>query len=236
MLPAEAAEAGRLASALPLALYKNHTQPSGWSLMAVCGREQRSNAMVDGKGQWVAPTLPDSCRYLPFSLKMVGGGKAIPAIDPSYAGGVLLAGEPSVPLYDREGHLHAAARARVDFLVKHQSKVLRTQKILSALSKAGLLVPLPEAVVQAGELQISGLHTINEERLSQLDDELFLSLRKAGALAVAYSCLQSLYQVRNLSKRDRAGVPTAGTAVQTMGDLDLEFMNDDETIKFGPLQ
>src|SRR5690554_5887694 len=38
LLPVEAEEAGKLAASLPLAVIKEDSQPSGWGIVAVCGR------------------------------------------------------------------------------------------------------------------------------------------------------------------------------------------------------
>lgn len=235
LLPVQAAEAGRVASALPLAIHKDAQQPSGWAIVAVCGQAAGRNAMVND-GKWLAKAVPESVRYLPFALKGIGGGKGLAAIDPRYAKHVLAQGPDGAPVFGEDGQLHPAARKRLDFLQEHQPKIARTQSILSALDKAGLIALWPEAATKAGGITLDGLHTINEKALHALDDNDFLALRKGGALAVAYSCLLSLYQIRNLAApAGAAAQPASATAVQTTGDLDLEFLNDSETIKFGPL-
>lgn len=235
MLPVQAIETGRVASALPLAIYKDASQSSRWELMAVCGQESTVNTMVDANGQWRAKVVPECVRYLPFSLKNLGGGKALAGIDPRYAGKVLLTGENAVPLYGEDGQLHAHARKRVQAVTEHQPKIRRTQDILTRLNEAGVITPWPDSVLKAGGISIKGLHTIDEKKLSQLNDKIFLALRQSGALAVAYSCLLSLYQIRNLVNNSGEVKQVSGNAVQTTGDIDLEFLHDSETIKFGPM-
>lgn len=235
LLPVQAAEAGRMASALPLAFYKDTSQPSGWTLMAVCGQESGLNAMVDDNGHWRAKAVPESIRYLPFALKDLGGGKGLAGIDPRYAGKVLQPAANAVPLYGEDGKLHPHARKRIEFLTEGQAKNRRTQNILSMLGEAGLIERWPEALLKVGGIAIQGLHTIDEKQLRQLDDDTFLALRKGGALAVAYSCLLSLYQVRSLADKVASAESRSDSAVQTVGDLDLEFLNDSDMIKFGPL-
>lgn len=235
LLPVQAAEAGRVGSALPLAIVKDDQTPSGWSLVAVCGQTAARNAMISG-GKWLAKAVPECVRYLPFSLKDIGGGKGLAAIDKRYSKYVVTDGSDGAPLFDEGGILHPAARKRVEFLQGYQSKIARTQGILSLLKQAGLIVAWPDSALKAGGITLAGLHTVDEKALHGLDDDTFLALRKSGALAVAYGCLLSLYQIRNLtlpaSATEQSG---SATAVQTTGDLDLEFLNDSETIKFGPL-
>lgn len=232
LLPVQAAEAGRVASALPLAICKDARQPSGWGLMAVCGPAAGHNAMVDGD-KWLAKVVPDSIRYLPFAIQDLGGGKGVAAIDPNYAKHVFAFGAEGQPLHGEDGKLHEAAAKRVEFLQGHQPRIQRTQQILTALDQAGLITPWPQQIASSAGITLEGLHTIDEKKLSQLDDTAFLTLRKGGALAVAYSCLLSLYQLRNL-RSPEAAKPDSTTAVQTTGDIDLEFLNDSDTIKFGP--
>lgn len=235
LLPVQAAEAGRLASVLPLAIRKDALQPSGWSLVAVCGQAEGRNAMVGGDGRWQAKAAPESVRYLPFAMKDLGGGKGLAAIDPRYAKHVLALGTDGVPLFGEDGQLHEAARKRMEFLQGHQGRIARTQQILAALDTAGLIAPWPQDMAKSAGVTLEGLHSLDEKKLSELADDAFLALRKGGALAVAYSCLLSLYQLRNLAAGAGTAKPDSSTAVQTTGDLDLEFLNDSDTIKFGPL-
>src|SRR5690606_2884612 len=94
--PVQAAEAGRVASALPLALCKDESASSGWSLQAACGKEPKTNVMVGDNGQRLGQAVPECIRYLPFALMDVGGEKALAGIDRRYAGRVLCAGHQSV--------------------------------------------------------------------------------------------------------------------------------------------
>lgn len=198
--------------------------------------ELKLNEMVGDDGQWHGKVAPECVRYLPFALVDVGGDKALAAIDPRYAGQVLRSGQNTVPLYGKDGQLHEHARKRVDVLIEQQPRIRRTQDVLAKLAQAALFTPWPESVIKAGGVSIEGLHTIDEKKLAQLPDETFLALRSSGALAVAYSCLLSLYQVRTLATHSNAAKPDSDAAVQSTGDIDLEFLNESETIKFGPLQ
>lgn len=234
LLPIQATEAGRLASMTPIAIVKDASRMSGWSLVAVCGRTSQENVLVGADGQWLGSAIPDSARYIPFAIRDVGAGKALAAIDKRYAKGVMAKDGAGVPLYGEDGKLHPVAQKRVEFLSEHQPRIRRTQAILAALDKAGVIGQWPEAASKAGDIQIEGLHTIDEKALSTLDDGAFLELRKQGALAVAYSCLLSLYQARNFATAVSQAKTGSPTAVQTTGDLDLEFLNDTDIIKFGP--
>lgn len=235
LLPVQAAEAGRVAATLPLALCRDDAQPSGWEVMAVCGQQPDNNMMIDVSGQWVGRTVVESLRYLPFALRSLGRGKAIAAINTRYAGKLMVEDGSGVPVYDEGGRLHPIARQRLDFLTEHQPKVARTQGVLTKLAQADLITAWPETALRVGGITLEGLHTIDEKKLSALDDETFLELRKSGALALAYSCLLSLYQVRNLAAAASSDKSASQSAIQTTGDLDIEFLNDDDTIKFGPL-
>lgn len=236
LLPAQASEVGNLASVLPLAFLKDAAQPSGWSIMAVCGSGARGNEFIDSDGKWQGMAMPRSALYLPFALRTVMRDKALAAIDPSYADRILDRGGEGEPLYDGAGNLHPSAKRRVDILVEQLPHIQRTQKILTLIKKAGLIVPWPAAAVRAGGITLSALYTIDEKALHSLDNDSFMELRSSGALIVAYSCLLSLYQIRRLAalSGNLNHTPSA-TAIQTTDDLDLEFLNDSDTIQFGPL-
>src|SRR5690554_2695095 len=164
LLPVQAAEAGRMASALPLAISKDARQSSGWGLMAVCGQAAGHNAMVDGDA-WLPKVVPDSIRYLPFAIKDLGGGKGIAAIDPNYARHVFALGADGVPLHGEDGKLHEAAAKRVEFLQGHQPRIQRTQQTLDALDQAGLITPWPQEMASSAGITLEGLHTIDEKKL-----------------------------------------------------------------------
>ncbi len=235
LLPAQAVEAGRLASALPLVFQKDASQTSGWSMMILCGTDVGRSIMVDGDDQWVGGVIPHCARYLPFSLKEVGGNKGVVAFDKRYARHVLADADTGVSLYDDEGELHPEAQKRVNFLRQYRGRIEQTQKILKALAAANLFVPLPKELSERADLKLLGLFSIDEKKLAQLDEKIFLGLRAIGALTVVYSSLLSLYQLRKLAAGPSKKGAASGTAIQTTGDLDLEFLKDEGTIKFGPL-
>ena len=74
------------------------------------------------------------------------------------------------------------------------------QKLLAAIAGTGLLVDRNADVTLPDETKrrITGFQVVDEEKLAQLDDETFLSLRKNGALALIYCHLISMRNWRNI--------------------------------------
>jgi len=103
---------------------------------------------------------------------------------------------------------------------KHQA----TQKAIRALVKANVVTPWPEALKHQLGLEVEGLHMIDEQALSQLNDTSFLALRKAQALAIGYALNLSIAQCHLLSRLARLN---PGDVV-TPENLDSFFDGDDD--------
>lgn len=107
---------------------------------------------------------------------------------------------------------------------KHQT----TQKAVKALVKAKVVTHWPEALQSQLGLTVDGLHMIDEKALSQLDHEVFLELRKAQALPIAYAVNLSIPQTHLLARLARLH-PGSGA---TPDNLDATFGDDDEEFSF----
>jgi hypothetical protein len=77
---------------------------------------------------------------------------------------------------------------------------------VTALAQAGVITEWPVTLTaQDQKRPVKGLCRIDEEKLNQLADEQFLTLRKSQALAIAYGQLLSMGNIQKLGKlaRDR---------------------------------
>lgn len=82
-----------------------------------------------------------------------------------------------------------------------------------------------------GERKLEGLFRVNEAALNALDNEAFLSVRKSGALPVAYAQLLSMQQLRVLGELAQARAQRT-QQVQLGQDLDLSWL-DSDILKLG---
>lgn len=236
LLPVQAGEAGRLAGGMPLALIEDARQPSRWSLVAVCGKQQDRNLYFDAAGRWLGHLPPASLQYFPFRLIPVDEQKALPCFDKR--SGLLSEAADAQPFFDAQGQLTGEAKVKIDALVAHYPRMRQTQRALALLAQAGLITPWPEMVAETSGVNLTGLHSIDEKTLQTLPDEIFLTLRTGGALALAYAIVFSLNQLHLLDRLARlnGGSGNRPPLTNSGGALDLEFLNDDSTISFGKLQ
>lgn len=230
-LPVQAFEAGSLAAAMPLALLRDAGQESGWSLVAVCGKRDGVNLYFDASGRWQAHVQPASNAHYPFVLMPLGKDKVLPCFDTQ--SGLLSRAPEAEAFFDEQGQLAGRAREQVQALIAQHSRVQQTQTALSALSRAGLLVPWSTALLERRGIALAGLHGVDEKALHALSDEAFLALRSSGALTLAYAISFSLNQLHLLERLERLRGNAPAVAAMPSDVLDLEFLNRSGTISFG---
>jgi len=216
LIPLHAGELAKAAASMPLALIKQNRE---WQLVGVCGTEPDHNLFIK-QGNWLGHYRPAWLSTYPFEIVIVGE-KGLVTFDRDSG---LLGAEEGEPFFDEQGQMSEAVATRVEALKISHRKHQATQKALSALAKANVITPWPEALHSQLGLSIDGLHMIDEKALSQLDDETFLSLRKAQALPIAYAVNLSLPQTHLLGRLARLN-PGYVAAPE---NLDSFFDNDED--------
>lgn len=227
LLPLHAGELAKAAATMPLALVKQGAQ---WQLVAVCGLHPQHNLYIKD-GQWLGSYQPVWLATFPFQIMTVGD-KGFVTFEQESG---LLTEHGGEPFFDAAGQLTPAVAQRVDLLKATLGLQTATGKALAALQQAKLITPWPDAIKQAAGVVIDGLHMVDEKALAQLPDDVFLQLRTAQALPIAYALNFSIQQAHLLQRLARmqdnapGALPTTGN-----GELDLEFLNNGGTISFGP--
>lgn len=216
LISLHAGELAKAAATMPLALIKENRE---WRLVGVCGIETGHNLFIKD-GKWLGNYRPAWLSSYPFEIVTVGE-KGLVTFDRDSG---LLGAEEGEPFFDEQGQMSDAISARVEALKTSHHKHQATQKALSALAKANVITPWPEALHSQLGLSINGLHMIDEKALSQLDDETFLSLRKAQALPIAYAVNLSIPQTHLLARLARLN-PAYVAAPE---NLDSFFDNDED--------
>lgn len=216
LIPLHAGELAKAAATMPLALMKEGRE---WRLVGVCGIE---NLFVKD-GKWLGNYTPAWLSTWPFAVVAVGE-KGLVTFDCDSG---LLGAEEGEPFFDEQGQMTEAVATRIEALKISHRKHQATQKALSALAKAKVITPWPETLQSQLGLSINGLHMIDEKALSQLDDETFLSLRKAQALPIAYAVNLSLPQTHLLARLARLN-PGSVAAPENLDS----FFEDDEELSF----
>ncbi|XKH59390.1 SapC family protein [Halomonas sediminis] len=221
LIPLHAGELAKAAATLPLALVKENRE---WRLVGVCGIESGHNLFIK-QGKWLGHYRPEWLSTWPFEIVVVGE-KGLVTFDRNSS--LLDEDDAGEPFFTTDGQMTEAVSERVEALKASHRKQQATRKALNALAKAKVITPWPDALQSQLGLSINGLHMIDEKALSQLDDETFLSLRKAQALPIAYAVNLSLPQTHLLARLARLNPGN----VAAPENLDAVFGEDDEELNF----
>lgn len=221
LLPLHAGELAKAAATMPIALVKEGRE---WQLVGVCGIEPSHNLFVK-EGKWLGNYRPAWLSTYPFQVVAVGE-KGLVTFDRD--SGLEAPYGDGEPFFAAEGEMSDAVSTRVEALKAAHGKHQATQKALAALAKASVIVPWPQAIKQQLGLAIDGLHMIDEKALAQLDDEAFLSLRKAQALPIAYALNLSIPQTHLLARLSRLN-PGSVAAPENLDEL---FGEGDDELTF----
>lgn len=192
-------ELGRAVGAFPLAF---HGDPP--RLVAVLGLSPERSAFVDERGRWRGRYVPAQLRAYPFGLGGQGSGRYWVAVDTA-AEALQADRYTGDPLFTPEGAPSEAFQPRYDFLCKLAQARLATDRACQALAEHGLLSAWqPRLRVGGQRRQLTGLLTVDEQRLHACSGEALAALQEAGALAIAYGQLLSQSQLRTLAQQAEA--------------------------------
>jgi hypothetical protein len=142
------------------------------------------------------------------------------------------------PFFDGDG-LGKAAQEMLNLLSQTEASRVLTQRLVDALQAAELIHPWALNVKQGEQtIPVEGIYRIDEAALNALPDEAYLTLRKTGALPLAYAQLFSMNQLAMLPKAAEVqarikGQLQAQAASQKPPLSDFDFLLSEEaTFKF----
>jgi SapC len=192
--PIVAAELASAALELPLAFSQ---AAAGYAVVAVLSLVAGRNMCVDQQGRWLSGYVPAHFRSYPFRLVCPEGrSESVLCVDES-SGLVVEDGPDGLPFFDDAGVISPELSKALDFLTQIERSRRATEVAVSALAKAGVIVPWPIQVKsEQGSIEIKGLFRIDERAIGIISDDAFLGLRAASAFSVAYSQLLSTGQLR----------------------------------------
>lgn len=232
LLPVYGPELARMAMELPLAFVRVKGQ---FVPAAVMGVEPGRNLYVGSSGQWLGQYVPAIVRSHPFALLRADDGRHVLCVNE--ASGLIVPGTESSgsePFYNADGRLSSETQAVLDFLAAVEGYKPTTVRACSALEASGVLQPWELTLeLVSGKRSIGGVYSVSEQLLSTVADNIFLGLRDAGALALAYTQLMSMQNVKQLEVAARLDEERrlAAQAVTPGGVLDLSFLQGD-TLRF----
>ena len=166
------------------------------------------NLFVDAGGRWQASYIPAVIRRYPFTLAPGGtDDQFIVCIDEASS---LVSETEGSALFDIAGTPTQVIDNVKRYLSELQQMEVSTHAFCAFLAKHNMFTPLNMRVREsAGVKDIAGCYVLNEERLNNLSDELFLEIRAKRYLPAVYAHLMSLAQTERLVKL-REDSPTAG--------------------------
>ncbi len=200
------------------------------SLVAIHGVPPGPNLMVSPDGKWQVGYIPAIYRGYPFTLMEGKDGKQILCIDEESG---FINDTEGERFFDENGEPSEAMTKVLTFLQRVHESRLMTERICDLLQQHELVEPW-KIVIETpdGEKKIQGLFRISEKKLNQLEDENFLTLRKAGALPLIYCQLVSMQHMVSLIKMAGIRASQAASNVEEQPDIDKMFGDDNDIFRF----
>lgn len=234
LVPLMATELVRAQQSLPISFTR--VNDNVWPAAVLSIRQDR-NLFVTPNGNWIEGYVPAQIRSYPFRLAHTGSGEQVLCFDEESG----LMGAEGTRFFDDDGEPSDILKQILDFLHQIEAARTPTQSICKAIEAAGLLVPWDIKINMDGVLKpLNGLLRIDEQALLALPAEQLKALADAGAFPAIYAQLMSMQNIGKLQTlaqlhRQAAEQQTASGYAplqQSNGELDLEFLNRNDTIKF----
>jgi len=196
ILPVVVAELAKLVPAMPLGFVKTEDT---FQLVAITSLQPDTNLFVTPDGNWIGDYVPTAVRASPFQLvKPQDREESVLCFDES--SGLLVDAGQGEAFFD-EDEPSQAVKDILNFLSETEKSRVLTQQLVDALQAADLIQPWPLNLQQGEQtVPIEGLFRIDESALNTLPENTFLSLRRIGALPLAYAQLLSMNQLGVLQK------------------------------------
>lgn len=187
-------EFAQVGSCMPIVFVK---EPTAGSLHAIAmfGLEQGSN-MFFQDDKWQAHVMPLSIQRFPFDVRPDGDKLGVFIDEKSE-----LVGETEgQALFNESGEPSEFLQHRHNMLSEIANSEMSTQKFIKQLEAYNLIdeVQLVVQYATGQKRNVTGLHSISEKRLNELDDEKILDLKKTGFLGAIYAVLLSISQLNRL--------------------------------------
>lgn len=208
-------EFARAAAIYPIVFLEDKPNDS-FRPVVLMGLGAGENLFVAAGGKWEASYIPAMIRRYPFALSKGGqDGRYVVCVD---EGSTLLSDTDGAPLFDEQGQPTQVIENVKRYLSELQQMDQITQNFTQFLREHNLLTPLNMRVNAASQVRnITGCYVINEERLNNLSDTLFLEVRHKRYLPAMYAHLMSLPQIERLVQLKKEREPTAVTSAGADG-------------------
>ena len=198
VIPVLGVEFSKVVPAMPMGFIE---QEGGYQLVAITSLQPGTNLYVAPDGVWLVPYIPAALRAYPFKLAQQENTENLTLCINEASGLVVENTEDGNAFFDDQGESTQEIKDIIKLLTEVEANRTFTQGAVNALADAGLITPWALNLKQGQEVvPVKGLFHVDEAALNKLDDDAFLTLRKAGGLPVAYAQLLSMNQLAVLER------------------------------------
>lgn len=220
-VPLVAREVPHAARSMPIAFLR---EPDGFTLAGVLSLVPGQNLFVGPEGKWLGDYVPSEFRCYPFRFAPAPGEKGEMMFCVDEGSGLIGDAGDGEPFFDENGELTRSVQEIFDFLKQMAQNRAGTKGAVSAMAESGIITEWNVKVNLGGqEKYVKGLYTIDEVKLTNLDDQEFLKLRKAFALPIVYSQLLSMGNIRVLQKLSERHEKESAAPDTDLGDFSLRL-------------
>jgi hypothetical protein len=189
-------EFARAAAIYPIVFLEDKAS-GGFRSVVLMGLESGENLFIGTQGVWSASYIPAMIRRYPFALsKGEQEGRFVVCVDEASS---LLSDTEGAPLFDEQEKPTQVIENVKRYLSELQQMDHMTLEFSRFLRDHNLLTPLNMRVNTSDQVKnISGCFVISEERMNELSDDVFKTLREKRYLPAMYAHLISLPQIERL--------------------------------------
>jgi len=194
------AELSKAVLAMPTGFIKRE---DCYELVSINSLNPGQNLFVGPDGSWLGNYIPSAIQAYPFKLLKPEGAKDVVLCIDEASGLVTDSSEAGNDFFDDKNQLTQETKDIVNHLSYTEAGRAVTQEAVNALAKAGIVIPWALSLKEDLDdefKEVKGFYRVDEAALNKLDDDVFLALRKVGALALAHSQLLSMNQIAILER------------------------------------
>lgn len=202
-VPVVATEIPMAAGEFPIVFSATKTEGE-YIPLAVMGVKEGENLFLDDNGRFTTRYVPAFVRRYPF---IFGGDKGSDSmalcvdVDSSY---ISHDGSKGARLFNDQGEQSEHLKGLINFLRDYHVRAEMTKAFCARLHELDLLEPMQATITLKGaeptNLNLTGFHVVNREKLKALSDEQLLELFKRDGLELIYSHLQSLSRFNDITR------------------------------------
>lgn len=169
--------------------------------VAILGLRDNENLFLDAENNWDANTyVPAYIRRYPFIFSEIPDSDQLTLCIDHTDEVVENGGERK--LFDKDGAPSDLAKNALEFCKSYHAAAGQTLEFSKAIEQQGLLIEREAQINISGNRRInfSGFRIIDEKKLSELDDKVFIEWRSKGWLPFLYAHLFSGAQWQRLTR------------------------------------